>query len=64
MGKYCGDTGNWDPNDNHYWVDFRCEDCGKQWSEEQQKEVHYDSTLKQMVTKDGIPFVEVKRYEY
>ncbi len=33
--KNCGDTGNWDRNDDSYWIDFRCPDCRKQWTTDQ-----------------------------
>lgn len=28
-------TGNWDRNDDRYWYEFRCPDCGLFWTEEQ-----------------------------
>jgi len=33
--KNCGSTGNWDRNDDEYWVEFKCHDCQKFWTEEQ-----------------------------
>lgn len=33
--KYRGDTGNYDPNADSYWIDFHCQDCGKKWWETQ-----------------------------
>jgi len=33
--EYKGNTGNWDPNDNCYWINFSCPDCGKFWREDQ-----------------------------
>lgn len=33
--KYKSDTGNWCISDDSYWIEFRCEDCGKFWSEDQ-----------------------------
>lgn len=32
--KYDGSTGNWDPNDDCYWIEFKCPDCGKKWIED------------------------------
>lgn len=33
--KYCGDTGNFDPADNIYWIEIKCPDCGLMWTEDQ-----------------------------
>lgn len=33
--KHCADTGNWDSYDDSYWIEYRCPDCGKFWSEDQ-----------------------------
>lgn len=30
-GKYKGNTGNWCPQDDSYWIDAYCNDCGKRW---------------------------------
>ncbi len=30
-GKYKGDTGNWSPDEDSYWIDAKCLDCGKTW---------------------------------
>lgn len=30
-GKYKGDTGNWCPDDDSYWIDAHCLDCDKSW---------------------------------
>lgn len=30
-------TGNYDPSCDHYWTDFKCHLCEKQWSEEGSK---------------------------
>lgn len=27
-------TGNYDPSADRYWTEFRCNDCGKFWSED------------------------------
>ena len=32
IAKYRGDSGNYDPNDNTYWVEVNCDDCGKYFS--------------------------------
>lgn len=31
------DTGNWCPQDDSYWYEFRCPDCSKFWTENQRK---------------------------
>ncbi len=28
-------TGNYDPNDDRYWFDCKCNDCNKFWTEDQ-----------------------------
>ena len=28
-------TGNWDRNDDHYWYECKCPDCGLYWTEDQ-----------------------------
>lgn len=33
--KYGSNTGNYDPSADSHWKDFKCEDCGKFWREEQ-----------------------------
>ena len=33
--KYCGDTGNWDRNDDSHWIEYKCPDCGKFWTVDQ-----------------------------
>jgi len=33
--KYCADTGNYDPSSDCYWIEYRCYDCGKYWTEDQ-----------------------------
>lgn len=33
--EYGASTGNYDPSSDHYWIDFECGLCGKQWSEDQ-----------------------------
>lgn len=33
--KYCGNTGNYDPSADSYWIEFRCPDCKKFWTVEQ-----------------------------
>lgn len=32
---YKGDTGNWCKDDDSYWIEFDCPDCGKRWHEDQ-----------------------------
>lgn len=33
--QYRSDVGNWCKNDDRYWIEFRCYDCGKFWTEDQ-----------------------------
>ena len=33
--QYCGDSGNYDPSRDSYWIEFHCYDCGKYWTEDQ-----------------------------
>lgn len=33
--KYQGSSGNWDRNDDCYWIEWRCQDCGKRWTTSQ-----------------------------
>lgn len=35
LKTYKGDTGNWSKSDDCYWIEFRCPDCGEQWTENQ-----------------------------
>lgn len=30
-GRYKGNTGNWCAQDDSYWIDVKCNDCGKTW---------------------------------
>lgn len=30
--QYRGSTGNYDPHDDCYWIEYHCQDCNKQWS--------------------------------
>lgn len=32
---YKGNTGNYDPSADSYWIEFKCPDCGKRWNEDQ-----------------------------
>lgn len=36
--KYKGDTGNYDPSADSYWIEWRCPDCGKFWITDQDRE--------------------------
>ena len=36
--KFCGDTGNYDPSADLYWIDWYCPDCGKRWRTDQDRE--------------------------
>lgn len=33
--KYRGNSGNYDPSADSYWVEYKCPDCGKFWCEDQ-----------------------------
>lgn len=33
--KHCGNSGNYDPSADSYWIEFKCPDCGKRWMEDQ-----------------------------
>lgn len=33
--RFFSDTGNYDPTQDCYWIEFRCYDCGKVWTEDQ-----------------------------
>lgn len=50
VGKYGADTGNYCSQDDSYWVDFTCPECGKKWTETQ-KEVRYQTS------KEGFKFI-------
>lgn len=30
-----GNTGNYDPSADSYWIEYKCSDCGKNWIEDQ-----------------------------
>lgn len=36
--KFGGDTGNYDPNADLYWIDWYCPDCTKRWTTDQSRE--------------------------
>lgn len=33
--QYKGSTGNWSKSDDSFWIEFKCLDCGKRWTENQ-----------------------------
>lgn len=35
VAKYGANTGNYDPTQDCYWIDFHCHDCGRHWTEDQ-----------------------------
>lgn len=35
VARYGANTGNYDPTQDCYWIDFHCYDCGRHWSEDQ-----------------------------
>lgn len=43
--KYDGDTGNWCPQDDSYWVDRKCNNCGQRWHIDS-KQPGYHSVLR------------------
>lgn len=53
VGKYGANTGNYCSQDNSYWVDFTCPECGKKWAETQE-EVGYQTS------KEGFKFTRVR----
>lgn len=36
--KFKGDTGNYDPSADRYWIEWACPDCGKRWTTDQDRE--------------------------
>lgn len=40
--KYCGSSGNYDPSNDAYWIQWNCKDCGKSWTTDQ----NYDEVRK------------------
>jgi len=36
--QYRGDTGNYDPSQDSYWINWHCPDCGKLWTTPQDRE--------------------------
>lgn len=36
--KYDGNTGNYDPSADSYWIDWDCPDCGHRWTTDQSRE--------------------------
>jgi hypothetical protein len=36
--KYGGDSGNYDPSQDCYWIDWNCPDCGSRWTTDQSRE--------------------------
>lgn len=36
--KYGANTGNYDPTSDTYWIDAKCNICGKQWSADSSKD--------------------------
>lgn len=33
--EYKGNTGNYDPTSDCYWIEWKCPDCNKRWDTEQ-----------------------------
>ena len=38
--EYHGSSGNYDPSNNGYWIEWRCHDCGKFWTTTQDNSWH------------------------
>ena len=36
--QYRGDTGNYDPSQDSYWINWHCPDCDKRWTTPQDRE--------------------------
>lgn len=36
--QYRGDTGNYDPSQDSYWINWHCSDCDKRWTTPQDRE--------------------------
>lgn len=36
--QFRGDTGNYDPNADSYWINWHCPDCDKRWTTDQDRE--------------------------
>lgn len=36
--KYYGNTGNYDPSEDNYWINWSCPDCGARWNTPQGRE--------------------------
>jgi len=54
IGEYGANTGNYCRQDDSYWVDFMCPECGKEWAEDQ-LDVGY------LVSKEGFKFTKAKK---
>lgn len=65
QGKYEANTGNWDRNDDSYWISFKCPDCGKFWTEDQSELKYSRNTpdgYDNMVSKEGFAFIKESKY--
>ena len=60
IGTFRGGSDNWDRNDNSYWVNLFCSDCGKHWIEDQE-EVEYPHKDGEWmhISKSGFKFKKV-----
>lgn len=38
--KYGGSSGNYDRSQDDYWLDWKCNDCGKRWTTSQENPWH------------------------
>ena len=47
-------TGNFNSDDDEYWVEFECPDCGKKWTEDQ-NDITWDREYGNR-SRDGFPF--------
>ena len=57
-GTMHGDSGNWVRGDDRYWVNLKCKDCGKYWTEDQ-KDLRWHRGIGKHYSKNGFLFVEV-----
>jgi len=64
VGEYKGNSGNWDRNDDSYWIEFDCPVCNRHWNEDQS-----DASYKivdgkyEHVSKEGFVFNKKTKYD-
>src|SRR6516165_11138876 len=63
VGEYKANTGNWDRSDDSYWVEYKCPNCDKYWTEDQSEASYRIVNGKyENVSKEG--FVHRKKTKY